>query len=282
MTTKLLLSISSFLLGITFWSYGQSVPATGGTIAQPPNLLPQRIPTSPTAAALERYSLMPVNESAGIPSIALPLYAVRSGQLSVPITLSYHASGIRVSDAASWAGLGWSLNASGVITRVVRGLPDEDTGGFNENYGLIPQTKDFGLLVSRGLRTDLYYQLEHVAADRTSPQKLDYEPDLYTYNFPGQSGCFMRDNHGEYQSLPLKPIAIAMGDSAVNLIDEHGIVYLFKDVEYTRVSPSRGRIRNISAWYLTRMVSADKADTISFIYARASAQSGELGTLIFW
>jgi YD repeat-containing protein len=62
-----------------------------------------------------------------------------------------------------------------------------------------------------------------------------------------------------------------MGDSAVNLTDEHGIVYLFKDVEYTRVSPSRGRIHHISAWYLTRMVSADKADTISFVYARASA-----------
>jgi hypothetical protein len=161
MTIKLLLSIISFVLSITFWSYGQSVPATGGTIAQTPNFLPQRIPTSPTAAALERYGLMPVNESAGIPSIALPLYEVRSGQLSVPITLSYHASGIRVSDAASWIGLGWSLNASGVITRVVRGLPDEDTGGFNENCSVIPQTKDFGVLVSRGLRTDLYYQLDH-------------------------------------------------------------------------------------------------------------------------
>lgn len=278
MVIKLLFTVSIFLIGISSFSYGQSVPATGGTAAQSPTLLPQRVPPSPTAAALERYALMPVTESAGTPTINLPLYEIHSGQLTVPLSLSYHASGVRVSDAASWVGLGWSLNAGGVITRVVRGLPDEDEGGFNENYKTVPQTNTFGLIFSRGTPTSLYYLLEHAAAARTEPRKLDYEPDLYTYNCPGQSGCFMRDNHGEYQPLPLKPITIAVGDSAITLVDEHGTNYLFKDTEYSRTNPSRGRLHNISAWYLTRMVSADQTDTIRFTYARAG--KGTLNTVL--
>jgi hypothetical protein len=88
---------------------------------------------------------MPVNEASGTPSIALPLYEIHSGEISVALSASYHASGVRVTDVASWLGLGWSLNAGGTITRVVRGNPDEKTGGFRQNYANVPQSTDIQL-----------------------------------------------------------------------------------------------------------------------------------------
>jgi hypothetical protein len=82
---------------------------------------------SPEASALAKYAQVPVNLSTGIPSVDVPVASVNGYTLNLPISLSYHASGIRVDEYASWVGLGWALNAGGVITRRVMGLPDEKT-----------------------------------------------------------------------------------------------------------------------------------------------------------
>ncbi len=58
-------------------------------------------PPSPTAAALAKYGDIPVGYHTGTPNISIPLYEVKSKELSLPISLSYHASGIKVADIAS-------------------------------------------------------------------------------------------------------------------------------------------------------------------------------------
>ena len=86
--------------------------------------LPEVVPPSPNAASLGQYADVPVSYYTGIPNISIPLFEVSSGDIKLPITLSYHASGIRVDQEASWVGLGWSLNAGGVITKQKRGVDD--------------------------------------------------------------------------------------------------------------------------------------------------------------
>src|SRR6186713_676339 len=44
-----------------------------------------------------------------------------------PLNISYH-SGVTMDQEASWVGLGWNLNP-GVISRNMRGLPDDFGGG---------------------------------------------------------------------------------------------------------------------------------------------------------
>ena len=61
--------------------------------------------------------------------ISIPIYTVQEGPLSLPIGLSYHASGIKVAEMASWVGSGWSLNAGGIISRTVQGIPDDAGSG---------------------------------------------------------------------------------------------------------------------------------------------------------
>jgi hypothetical protein len=80
---------------------------------------------SPTASSLGKYGEIPVGNYTGIPNINIPLYTIKGRELEVPISLSYHAGGVRIQEYASWVGMNWSLNAGGLITRSVRGLPDD-------------------------------------------------------------------------------------------------------------------------------------------------------------
>ena len=80
---------------------------------------------SPEAASLGKYGDIPVSEYTGVPQIEIPLHTVKSGNLELPITLSYHASGIKVQQEATWVGLGWDLMAGGCINRIISGEYDE-------------------------------------------------------------------------------------------------------------------------------------------------------------
>ena len=64
---------------------------------------------SPDAYALGKYYDIPVDKSNGLPNISIPLSMVEIGGLSLPLNLSYHSSGLRVSEISSNVGLGWSL-----------------------------------------------------------------------------------------------------------------------------------------------------------------------------
>ena len=199
---------------------------------------------------------MPVNETAGTPNITVPLHEVRSGSLAMPLSLSYHASGMRVTDQASWAGLGWALNAGGVITRQVRGLADERANGFVNLCTQVPSRNSFS-------REQMETQLIDAAANR-----LDYQPDLYTYNFQGQAGSFMLGNDGVFHTMPLQPVRISLRpDTTFLLTDAYGVDYLFaqRETSYSTGRPPAS-FHYTSAWYLSHVVSADKADTIRLEY----------------
>lgn len=70
-----------------------------GQLSNSPNV--SIIPPSPTASALGKYADVPVSLSTGIPQISVPVYTIQSNGLQVPVSLSYHAGGIKVEDIAS-------------------------------------------------------------------------------------------------------------------------------------------------------------------------------------
>src|SRR5690606_14813942 len=88
------------------------------------------IPPNPEAASLGKYGEYPVDLSSGLVNIDIPLFQIKTKELTVPVSISYHASGIKVNDIASPVGLGWALNAGGVLTTTVRGKADEGTAGW--------------------------------------------------------------------------------------------------------------------------------------------------------
>lgn len=91
------------------------------------------IPASPNAAIAQKFQDVPVNLANGIPDITIPLYTVKTKSLTVPISLKYHAGGIKTSDRASWVGLGWDLECGGRISRTIKSNPDEGAS-YNKRF----------------------------------------------------------------------------------------------------------------------------------------------------
>ncbi|HEV9035648.1 MAG TPA: hypothetical protein VGQ51_03470, partial [Puia sp.] len=118
-----------FLLfsGVSLFGYTQSTTdPTQGNI----NVV---TPRTPESAGFEKFGKYDVNEFTGTANISIPLYTLSSRHLAVPITLSYHPTGIRVNEEASWVGLGWDLIAGGRITVETKGSVDFATGSVGGN-----------------------------------------------------------------------------------------------------------------------------------------------------
>ena len=230
---------------------------------------PSVFPSSPNTAAFAKFGNYPVNMYTGVPEISIPLYIIESGGLKVPVTLSYHASGIRVADAASWVGLGWSLNCGGSITRQVMGTPDE-TGFLLES-----RQKNFNLQNNN----DLDYVQQTVEY-----QEHDNMPDIYSYQIPGYNGKFFyeADSSFKIMNVPRSPLLIKgtfhIFDShqyetytqKFNITDEHGNLFtLGADVREITSNTSLGGNtpkQAASAWMLENMISQNRRDSITFKY----------------
>lgn len=152
-----------------------SAQDTSGTIGHVPI-------AAPTAASLGKYGDIPIGYNTGTPQISIPLYTVRSGSLSLPIGLSYHASGLKVQEKASWVGAGWSLNAGGAITRTVVGGPDDRgiTGYTNYTNG---HYSDYGYSNYQWIGGSGYGAVNGMVADDAGfyQGRKDGEPDLYFF-----------------------------------------------------------------------------------------------------
>ena len=230
---------------------------------------PQITPLSPNAAALWKYSEFPVNMYTGIPSISIPIYEAKSGSLSVPISLSYHAGGNRGQDQASWVGLGWNLNAGGAVNRNVKGKADEKYA-----VGIFTQSQPLAQIDS----CDWTY-FTSIKNGNT-----DSQPDEFSYSMPGKNGKFMyKQAVAEPLLMPYEPVKITKTYSPDNLsafqiIDEGGTTYRFGNNKLLNnpvtESTSGGTGSSIEetmpypgSWLLTEMESADATDVISFNYA---------------
>src|SRR5690606_13912432 len=84
------------------------------------------VPPTPNASTFTIYGDVPVSHATGLPQINIPLFTLEEDGVKIPISLSYHASGVKVDDLSSVVGLKWTLNAGGGIFRQVNDKIDEE------------------------------------------------------------------------------------------------------------------------------------------------------------
>jgi hypothetical protein len=91
------------------------------------NFQPKVVKASPEATAFQQITQMPVSHYTGKSQISIPLFSLDSRKMTLPLSLSYDPSGIKVEQEATQVGLGWSLGGGvNMITRVVKGRDDFD------------------------------------------------------------------------------------------------------------------------------------------------------------
>ncbi|MDJ1503570.1 RHS repeat domain-containing protein [Xanthocytophaga agilis] len=223
-------------------------------------------PPSPNASALAKYANIPISLYTGTPQIDIPLADLSFQGGKVPVSLSYHASGVKVQDIASSCGLGWSLNSGGVITRIVRGLPDEDENGYCG-------ANKAGEKLTQQSTPSIDYLIKVTRED------LDAEPDLFYFNVMGLSGRFILDAAGNpvllpYQDVLIKPAIGPLGGVSWVITDNKGYIYVFKDNDSFREKTS-AKLEDendtkwksfTSSWYLSEVRSPSNQLLANFAY----------------
>lgn len=204
------------------------------------------LPPSPTAGALGKYGLNPVSLSTGTPNISVPIHQISYRGISVPISLSYSSNGLKVDEVASWVGHGWSLNAGGVVTRMIRDEADEERGSLPlpENIDIQdPETIEY-LVMAQG-------------------DGIDTEQDLYMFNFNGQSGKFVLGEDRRPLIMPAQKLDISYSEDSLVFEDFYiktpdGVEYVFSDIEMS-MTTNQGCSRDynkskVTAWYLSKII----------------------------
>lgn len=259
------------------------------------------IPPSPEAASIGKFVDNPVSTYTGVPKIDIPIYTLKSYVLSLPISLSYHASGIKWEEIPSWVGAGWTLNTGGIVSRTIRGRNDEDQlygyfmSGPAVNYN-IPSFFTGGafnhanfnyVYPNCGLNdpsTDQYRNILYA-----SKGGLDLEPDQFFFSLPdGQSGKFIFSRSQQMRLIPHQYANIThtahLGTGQLfdkwMITGKDGVKYFFEKKEVTTSNTPCKQLTNgpstetftipdvnaTSSWKLVRMEDASGTDYITFDY----------------
>ena len=223
--------------------------------------LPKILPPSPEAAAITKNAELSVGLYNGAPQANIPLYNIKLSDYTLPISLGYASNGLKVDEIPSRTGMGWSLSAGGVITRVVQGRPDDLTTRYS-----LPGTLDLGLA-----SLTAFYQLSE------ENSTYDAEPDEFRIAAPGLSGKFVLDNNNQPVLIPYSNLKIQVnGVSPYNefiVTNTEGIKYYFGGtggVEVTTNHNLSGKLsgyQQVNTGFFLKKIELLNGESINFSYS---------------
>lgn len=279
-----------FLLAMGLWALCRPVVRGQEAIYA---AMPQLSPISPMAAQYMRYGEIPVSLSTGVPEISIPIYTIRANGLEIPINISYHASGIKVKDVSGPVGLGWVLNAGGMIVQQIQGLIDKDKAqstniptfpylNADEAYDQIEEDRDF---LSSDSERWIPRTFAWLLAGHEDESYMDLISDRYSYHFNGNIGTFRWDISKMNPELVMLP----RSDLKVEVIPDPGLGSGANGYAHIKITDTEGRIWTFSRigqsigesyvvgrlaskeYYLTSIEFPDCEDQVLFEYDRWEA-----------
>lgn len=249
----IILSVSTFIGSLAF---SQELPNVIGST-----------PLSSNSASAAKDVVAGVNYFTGMPNVSIPLYSYSDKNgLSLNITAGFFTGGIRNGEIPSIIGMGWNLNAGGVVSRTVNGLPDDIA-----NIGFMYATQ---IPVDSRANANKYYY-----------DSIDSQQDVFYFNADGISGKFVIGKNKEVVVIPDSKVKVSFTTDPVSklitsfkITATNGIKYIFSETEQTTQAityqnlPNGTKLSNsfnsfhYSAWNLTEIISPFNTDTIKLRY----------------
>ena len=257
---------------------------------------PQNIGLStPQASDFMTYGNLDINHYNGLLNMEIELDGYKDNDFNLPMSIKYVSSGFTPSKRPSLVGYNWFLNFGGIITRTVKGSPDETKGNYENKSD--KYLKD-GLLVAMRNNTYVNYSNQSLTGfqmPRTSNSKVpylwgdfkhDFEPDIFQFSFGSHSGSFIIGNDGNPVSLSGKGYKVditgltiqeysttnAPQSSTIKITTPDGFLYEFGGnttyLEYSIPNNPEKTIqkpRQILSWYL-KSIKAPNQRTVTFTY----------------
>lgn len=180
---------------------------------------------SPNVTSLGMVNEVPVSLYTGKADITLPIYEFNDGDIKVPIYLTYNSSGAKPDVHPGWVGQNWALQAGGMITRTVKGLPDETkttrkyelTGGLRTSW---IKTNEVGYFYNQDKNKGQEWSgSNNIKSDASADDWKDTEPDVFTYNINGMSGTFYMGEDGVFHCRSNPDIRINVIVSTITFPD---------------------------------------------------------------
>lgn len=225
----------------------------------------------------------------GAPEISVPIASVKGRDITLPIALTYDASGVKVEQISSWVGIGWNLSAGGAITRQANGSPDDylsSSPAYTPFYAV--SNGDFQFVNANNLRETQTYPAGDIARylnfmKLSLGTTVDTQPDVYQFHVNGLSGTIYIDYTtgvgycAEHPELKVYPEITPSGNGGViklitgwHLVDQAGTTYYFQNAEKTTVfdfNANDNMKQYYSSWYLTKIVTANNRDVVEVAYS---------------
>ncbi|MGY4538123.1 hypothetical protein ACVW0P_002543 [Mucilaginibacter sp. UYNi724] len=184
-----------------------------------------------------------VDPLTGTAKVAIPIYQINKGNISVPVTLVYGGRGVKPKDVEGTAGIGFNISVGGQIGRDVRGLPDDvqkDALGNSRMGWLYNNTGDAaaGFTIvndnSTATCTDETSDINYINANFAG--YVDTEPDIFSVTAPGLSCQLVLDKSHvfkilNYQDLKIEYVTFANEIVSFNITNNRGIKYTFDSPE---------------------------------------------------
>ncbi|HLP04035.1 MAG TPA: RHS repeat domain-containing protein [Paludibacter sp.] len=182
--------------------------------------------SSPHVSDFLKYGNLNIDHYNGLLDFDINLDGYKDNDFNIPISLKYISSGFIPSKRPSLTGVNWVLKYGGVISRIVKGSPDETrgyyTGSKPDKYivdGLLVAIRDHKYKAYSN--SDLInFNIETNAGGGLTPYvfgdiKYDMEPDIFNFSFGNYSGSFFIDNQGKAQLLSENGCKIDINNLAI-------------------------------------------------------------------
>ena len=230
---------------------GVPIYAIGNKAQTSPTI--QILQPSSEAQSLGSFAEVPVDLYTGRTNINIPLFTITHNDIEVPVSLSYHGGGIKVDDECGIVGLGWTLNAGGVVSRIVRGLPDElhvpgIVAGYERlnHFQCIGSNNHFHEFINKMKVRTNDPDPTAIATQPTEDEAVllrwmaeygklydeghfDTAPDNFTFSVQGLYGAFINGKTSDKQANA--GCSITQFTDSFNITDANGLIYKFKDIE---------------------------------------------------